>query len=86
MKLSAIANRGSKKDFFDLCFLLEHYSLADLMRFFKEKFSQEPPFYLLKAITYFEDAEDEFDPEMLIDLSWEEAKTRLTQIATKYEG
>ncbi len=37
MKLAAIANRGSKKDFFDICFLLKKFSLSQLMGFFKEK-------------------------------------------------
>lgn len=86
MKLAAIANRGSKKDFFDLCVLLEKFSLADLMGFFEEKFSQEPPFYLLKSITYFEDAEDEFDPEMLVDLSWNEVKNRLADTVGNFLG
>ena len=34
MKLDAITGRGSKKDFYDLFFLLQHYSIDELLRLF----------------------------------------------------
>ncbi len=34
MKVSAITNRGSRKDFVDLYFLLKHYSLRDILDFY----------------------------------------------------
>jgi hypothetical protein len=37
--------------------------------------------HLLKSITYFEDAEHEPMPVMLVPVSWEEVKTRLTKEA-----
>ncbi len=84
MKLSAIANRGAKKDFVDLALLLDQFRLSELLGFFEEKFSQEPPIYILKSLTYFEDAEDEFDPEMLIDFKWEDVKKKMAKIVDDY--
>ncbi len=30
MKIIAVANRGSKKDFFDIAVLLDHFSLTEI--------------------------------------------------------
>ncbi|MFA6293814.1 MAG: nucleotidyl transferase AbiEii/AbiGii toxin family protein, partial [Victivallales bacterium] len=38
MKLAAITNRGSKKDFIDLFFLLRHFTFSELLGFYQEKF------------------------------------------------
>ncbi len=35
MKINAIVNRGSKKDFFDLALLLGHLSLSEMLVFFR---------------------------------------------------
>ncbi len=37
MKINAIIGRGSKKDFIDLYVLLQHYSLSDILCFYKLK-------------------------------------------------
>lgn len=39
MKIDAASSRGSKKDFIDLYFLLEKYSLDELVGFFEKKFA-----------------------------------------------
>ncbi|MDO8366544.1 MAG: nucleotidyl transferase AbiEii/AbiGii toxin family protein [Saprospiraceae bacterium] len=36
MKLGAMARRGSKKDFWDIAYLLDHFSLSEMLDFFKE--------------------------------------------------
>ena len=36
MKLAAITNRGTKKDFIDMYFLLNHFSLKEIMDFYLE--------------------------------------------------
>ncbi|MEM7371914.1 MAG: nucleotidyl transferase AbiEii/AbiGii toxin family protein [Bacteroidota bacterium] len=70
MKLSAIANRGAKKDFFDVCMLLDQYSLKEMLQFFAEKFPGINHFHVIKSLTYFEDAEEDAPPLMLTDLKW----------------
>ena len=75
MKIIAVANRGSKKDFFDIAVLLQHFSMSEMLEFHREKTKKDLPFYVLKSLCFFEDAEHDFDPEMMIDLSWEEVKS-----------
>lgn len=77
MKLNAIAGRGSKKDFIDLHFLLERFSLRELIDFYKEKYPDGSEFLVLKSLNYFEDAELQEMPKMLIPVGWEEIKSDL---------
>lgn len=74
MKLWAITRRGSKKDFIDLYFLLKQFSLEEMISFFKKKFPSVEPFMVIRSLTYFQDAEEEADPEMFSDVSWKEMK------------
>lgn len=74
MKLWAITRRGAKKDFIDLHFLLEQFSLKEMLEFFRQKFPTIEPFMVIRSLTYFEDADEEVDPEMFMDISWEKVK------------
>jgi len=74
MKLAAITGRGAKKDFFDLYFLLKHFSLTELLACYTQKYADGSSFLVLKSITYFEDAEEDADPVQLIPVTWEEVK------------
>ena len=89
MKLSAVAQRGSKKDFFDLIELLNHYPLSQLLSFYGQKYSEDNYFYVLKSMTYFQDAEEEPSPVILNDTSWENVKDGISQMVenqTKTKG
>ena len=77
MKLNAIAGRGVKKDFIDLNLLLDHFSLPEMLSFYREKYKQTSDFMVLKSLTYFEDADENEDPEMLVDYNWEHVKWRI---------
>lgn len=77
MKLAAIVGRGSKKDFIDLFFLLERYSIEELMDFFRRKISDESDLMVARSLTYFEDADVEAMPKMLSSVAWSEVKTRI---------
>ena len=57
MKLSAITNRGTKKDFIDYYFLLKTYSLKELLDLYVRKFADAQLFTAIKSLTYFQDAE-----------------------------
>lgn len=84
MKLSAITNRGAKKDFYDIYFLLRRHSFAQLCDWYREKFKTNNLFMLLKSITYFDDAELTETPVLLAEnVSWETVKsTILLEVAT----
>jgi Nucleotidyl transferase AbiEii toxin, Type IV TA system len=80
MKLSAIAGRGAKKDFFDLDCLLRDYTLRELFTFFEAKFGGDL-FHLRKSIVYFDDADMEPDPISLVNVSWQSVKARIRTAA-----
>jgi Nucleotidyl transferase AbiEii toxin, Type IV TA system len=84
MKLTAIARRGAKKDFFDLYFLLERYSLAQLLELLEQTLPNIDPFHIVKSLTYFEDAEKELNPEMLIKVSWQTVKITIEKKVESY--
>jgi predicted nucleotidyltransferase component of viral defense system len=74
MKLSAVAARGSKKDFYDIYFLLKHYTLEEMFGFFDRKFDDMNKFHIIKSLAYFDDAEKETDPVTLQKITWKEIK------------
>ncbi len=74
MKLSAITRRGSKKDFWDLYFLLQKFTVKELLELYDLKFGDGGSFMVVKSMTYFEDAEKLPDPQKIIDADWEEIK------------
>lgn len=80
MKLVAIAQRGSKKDFFDIYALgLQQFSLAQMLQAYQDKYSVDDIARILCSLTYFEDAEQEPSP-LLMDgfprdpFSWDDCK------------
>lgn len=75
MKLLAIAQRGSRKDFVDVYELLRQgAALADMLQDFRAKF-QTDPVSVLRGLTYFDDAELEPMPQMLGLNDWSHIRT-----------
>lgn len=77
MKVNAIEGRGSRKDFVDIYFLLQHYSLAEILSFYQAKYPDHSVFRALMSLTYFDDAEAQPMPEMLSEISWKQMKTTI---------
>ena len=74
MKLSAIAQRGARKDFCDIYALGKgQFTLKEMLDFYARKFNQDVS-PVLYGLVYFNDAESERMPEMLWDLTWGEIK------------
>ena len=84
MKLSAIAGRGSKKDFYDIFYLLKSYSFKKMFELFKKKFPNTNEFHILKSLTYFEDAELEPNPQMIKKTEWNTVKSIIIKETNKY--
>jgi hypothetical protein len=84
MKLNAISGRGSKKDFIDLHFLLNKYSLSDMIGYYNKKFIDGSEFLVLKSLTYFEDADLDETPKMLFPIEWEEVKRAILREVKNY--
>jgi hypothetical protein len=78
MKLSAISQRGSRKDFIDLFALGRHgFSLQQMLGWYREKFEVDDIAHLLYALVYFDDADAEPRPSMFWKVSWREVKETL---------
>lgn len=79
MKLTAISSRAAKKDFIDLYFILKQIPLKELLILFQTKYAEIGfnQAHILKSLTYFEDAEGDVMPEMIIPVAWEEVKKEL---------
>lgn len=76
MKLDALIGRGSRKDFYDLYLICLKIPLTDLFSAGERKYPQVRDFALLavESLVRFENADQDFQPEMLIDLPWESVK------------
>lgn len=85
MKVNAIAGRGSKKDFIDMYFLLQHFSLSDIISFYEEKYPESSVFRALMSLTYFEDAEEQIMPKMFSETSWDTVKEHIIKTVSKYK-
>jgi predicted nucleotidyltransferase component of viral defense system len=78
MKLSAITNRGTKKDFVDLFYLLNDFTLSEMIGFYNHKYPDASLFMLLKSLNFFDDAEENEMPTMLDNsFTWEQMKTKI---------
>ncbi len=77
MKLIAISQRGSKKDFVDLYYLGEAgIAVRDIVKVLARKYpgTQYNRIHLLRSLAFFEDAEEEADPVMLVPYSWDRVR------------
>ena len=77
MKIAAITNRGNKKDFIDIYFLLKYFSLKEIMDFYLVKYPDGSSFLAYKSLVYFSDAENQVMPKMLIPTTWEEVQKKI---------
>ena len=78
MKLSAVANRGRKKDFIDIARLLDLFSLGEMFALYKSKFSVSEVSFPLRGLMYFDDAEADPMPEMFdSNLTWDGVKRKI---------
>jgi len=78
MKIDAVSSRGMKRDFVDLFFICrEVISLKNLLSLFKKKYKSVNynMLHILKSLAYFEDAENNPMPKMILPTSWQEVKS-----------
>ena len=78
MKVNAIEGRGTKKDFIDMYFLLQHYDLREIFTFYQKKYPENSIFRALMSLSYFDDAENQFMPKMFSSISWEDVKNYIS--------
>lgn len=79
MKLSAIIDNGSRlKDFVDIAYLGERFTLNQMIDFYNRKYHRTNYFIPAKALTYFNDI-DFSEPVVMINgkFSWKNIEKRL---------
>ena len=84
MKLDAITGRGKKKDFYDLYFLLQQFTLPGMLKLYREKYHHATIFHVIKSLTWFADAEKDPEP-MVLDkkLDWNIVKYAIVSAVNK---
>lgn len=84
MKLSAIARRGVKKDFWDIAELLDTFSIEEMLDFYKAKYRSRDILHLLRSLVYFTDAEAQKDPDPLKKVTWTQVKSKVQRAVKRY--
>jgi predicted nucleotidyltransferase component of viral defense system len=85
MKLSAIAQRGSKKDFIDLHAILNTgNNLGEVLDLYKKRYEVEDIGHVLYGLAYFDDADRETTPKMLWDVQWETVRESIRERVKEY--
>lgn len=79
MKLSALSQRGSKKDFVDIyALMLKHKSLPDILNLYKRKYDIGDMASVLYCLAYFDDADNEPMPRMIWKTNWKTIKKAIS--------
>ncbi len=81
MKFHAVIQSGKRlKDFIDIYFLLEHFSMKEMIDFFTQKYTYSNPMIAMKAINYFDELDENIDPPKLLKpLLLKEIKKRIQE-------
>lgn len=84
MKVNAVIGRGTKKDFIDIFFLLQHYSFSDLLKLYLQKYPDGSEYRALLSMAYFGDADQQPMPYMFDDVGWETIKQSIRREVKAY--
>lgn len=85
MKLSAVPGRGTKKDFVDIYFLLQHFTLKEMLDLYVSKYTDDSLFPVMLSLSYFVDAEITPMPEMLIPVQWHDVKATIREAIEAFD-
>lgn len=92
MKLGAVMNRGTKKDFVDLYELsfFQNISLDSCLEIYREKYGnfESRVYSILLGLSYFAETEETEMPQMFREVNWEKIKryfiAETVRLKTKY--
>lgn len=87
MKIIAVSDRGTKRDFIDIYFLLKEFSLKEIMDFVKKKYPNFNIYVGIRGLTYFADAEEKQHRKLYLFqfISWTVIKKFLISEVKKYQ-
>jgi predicted nucleotidyltransferase component of viral defense system len=88
MKIISISQRGRRRDFIDIYFLIKEFGFAQIIQFVKEKYPMFNIYVGLQGLTYFKDADE--DPEkgrfkLLKEVKWAEIKKFIIKEVKKFK-
>lgn len=87
MKLNAISVSGQRvKDFIDIYYMLDTYSIAEMVGFYKKKYASFNDVNVLKSLIWFEDIDHSAWPVLLKnpDLKWETIRKKIVKETQKF--
>lgn len=84
--LEGIARRGNRQEFINVYFLLQHFSLEEILDFYAKKYPNYSLYRALMSLTYFVDAEKFDMPKMFVDFDWEQGKSFILNKVKEYEN
>ena len=88
MKMIAIVQRGTKRDFVDMYYLLKRMSVETLFQITRRKYSVFNKYIGLRSLTYFEDAdkkEDKRNIRVFEKIPWEKIKKEIINTVMEYK-
>jgi len=74
MKLETITTRKDKKDFFDIAFLLQEFSIRELLTCFRSKYPFLNHKMVLESLMAVDFADETNEPVLIKKMTWEDAK------------
>jgi hypothetical protein len=84
MKINAVTNRGSKKDFSDLLLLHRNgVPLDTALELYCRKYGAAGRFLAIRSLQFFDDARAEPDPAYLNEWTWASVETQMIQLTAK---
>ncbi len=85
MKFHTIIQSGKRlKDFIDIYYLLQHFSMQQMVEFFSTKYTYSNPMIAMKAINYFDEIDENIDPPKLIkSITLKQIKQRIQEATQK---
>lgn len=82
MKILAISQRGKRRDFIDIYFLIQKFGLKKIMELTKEKYSMFNIYVGLQGLSYFKDADEDLEVDrfrLFEKISWEKIKNYIVK-------
>lgn len=75
-KLDTVISRSAKRDLVDIYFLAQKFGIPQMFDFYDQKYGnfEDREIMIKKALLYFDDAENDPNPNMLVNFDWNELK------------
>jgi len=80
MKILAVSQRGRRRDFIDIYFLIQNFGLKKILELTKKKYSMFNIYVGLQGLSYFKDADEDLEIErfMLFEkINWRKIKNHI---------